>query len=223
MRRVRGRRSIALALTLLAAAPAAASADALTRVFGDYRADGRIDPCSHSAGALQEARGNIPNDIEQYAPDFPAALDSAIEARAAGACDRPARDTGTAPAAAAPPPPSGGTRAPAAPAPSAPPGSPPAPAPAARPAPGAAVRALPAADATRLRTGAEDAPAPVILLAAILGPLLLVAALLGLLRWLAWEPRWLRSTQHAVTEAGWRASGAWADFVDWTRPSRPAG
>lgn len=67
----------AIALLVLALAPAVARAD-FGSVFRDYQSDGAISTCSHSLGDLESARGNIPSDIEQYAPDFPAALDSAI-------------------------------------------------------------------------------------------------------------------------------------------------
>jgi hypothetical protein len=57
-------------------APAAAHADAFSDVFADYQKDGRIDPCAHSQSDLRAAKGKIPNDIEQYAPDFPQAPQS---------------------------------------------------------------------------------------------------------------------------------------------------
>jgi hypothetical protein len=39
-------------------------------------------------------------------------------------------------------------------------------------------------------------------------------------RWWAWEPRWLVRWRHAMGEAGWRASAAWAEFTDWLRLGR---
>ena len=72
------------ALTLLL--PATALADPFDDVFADYQKDGRIDPCAHSPKVLQQAKADIPNDIEQYAPDFPAELDEAMEARARANC-----------------------------------------------------------------------------------------------------------------------------------------
>ena len=39
-------------------------------------------------------------------------------------------------------------------------------------------------------------------------------------RWWAWEPRWLVRWRHAGAEAGWRASGSWAEFMDWVRLGR---
>src|SRR5919107_6155937 len=66
--------------------PGVAGADPFDDVFADYQKDGKIDACSHSPEELQKAKADIPNDIEQYAPDFPAALDAAMEERARG-CD----------------------------------------------------------------------------------------------------------------------------------------
>src|SRR3712207_9344696 len=85
--RVMLRRALTLAvLAGVLAAPAVAQADAFTDVFADYQEDGRIDPCAHSQADLRAAKGRIPNDIEQYAPDFPQALDEALEDRARSAC-----------------------------------------------------------------------------------------------------------------------------------------
>src|SRR3954465_166110 len=102
-------RSLLLAVLALAvAAPAAHAASGFDEVFRDYAKDGRIDACKHSAAELQRARDDVPPDIEQYAPDFPDALDRAIEARARGRCDKkskpapgpapPARPPGPVPA-----------------------------------------------------------------------------------------------------------------------------
>jgi hypothetical protein len=52
-------------LAVLATAPAAA---AQSKVFEDFRDDGRIDPCAYSKGELNRARGQLPPDIQQYAP-----------------------------------------------------------------------------------------------------------------------------------------------------------
>ena len=62
----------ALALPL-AAAPAA-RADAFDRIFKEYQSTGSINACHFSEADLKEAKGEVPNDIEAYAPDFPNAL-----------------------------------------------------------------------------------------------------------------------------------------------------
>src|SRR5438094_499055 len=76
------RRAVYLAAALLVfGAPAAWAGGGFDSVFADYTKDGHIDPCKHSAADLRRARADIPPDIEQYAPDFPEALDAALEAR----------------------------------------------------------------------------------------------------------------------------------------------
>lgn len=204
-----------LVAVLLLALPAAAAADAFDDVFADYQKDGRIDACRHSDKALREARAQIPNDIEQYAPDFPDALDEALERRARGDCpgvaakdpaagDQPGGAAGT------------GTTGQTTPAPPTTPGTAPAP-------PGTSEASANALDgaivnaASREADAGGDAPAPLLVLAVIGGLVALLALVWALLRWLAVEPRWLAGARHATAEAGWRTSAAWADFADWVR------
>ena len=215
---------IAVLLCLLAAAPAA-RAGAFTDIFGAYRKSGTVDACKWSAKQLANAKRQVPNDIDQYAPDFPNALDDAIQKRASGACAKtaagaPATST---PAGATPSQPTATTgvppgTTPAAPAP-APGTSAQAPQPtSANPAPAVADGAVLAA--SKSRSSDAGVPAPLVALA-VIGALMAIAALLyGLARWWAWEPRWLLRLRHAGAEAGWRASGSWAEFVDWLRLGR---
>jgi hypothetical protein len=103
--------------------------------------------------------------------------------------------------------------------PAAPPsGQAPQPAPTSSPAPAIADKAVLAASKTR----SSDAgiPAPLVALAVIGGLMALAALLYALARWWAWEPRWLVRWRHAGAEAGWRASGSWAEFMDWLRLGR---
>src|SRR4051812_48903188 len=72
---------------LVAAAAPVAYGSAFDKVLQDYKQDGKIDPCAHSAAVLQRAKKQIPNDVNQYAPNFETDLDRAIADRAAGACD----------------------------------------------------------------------------------------------------------------------------------------
>ncbi|MDQ3770323.1 MAG: hypothetical protein M3370_12730, partial [Actinomycetota bacterium] len=67
---------------------------------------------------------------------------------------------------------------------------------------------------------ATPAGAPVLLLAVLGGLLALGVLAWALARWWAFEPRWLLGTRHACTEAGYRASATWAEFLDWVRLGR---
>jgi hypothetical protein len=209
-------------LLALLVAPGAAQANAFKDIFGSYRKSGAVDACKWSAKQLADAKRQVAIDIDQYAPDFPNALDDALQKRASGAC---AKTTAAAPAtstpAGAPPasptattgvppgttPPAPGTSAAA-----------PQPAPTSKPAPAVADNAILAA--SKSRHSDAGIPAPLVALA-IIGALMALAALLyGLARWWAWEPHWLVRWRHAGAEAGWRASGSWAEFMDWVRLGR---
>jgi hypothetical protein len=212
---------IAVLLALLAAAPAA-QANAFKDIFGAYRTTGTVNACKWSAKQLADAKRQVPNDIDQYAPDFPAALDDAIQKRASGACSKsaaaaPATST---PAATPPAQPTATTGVPPGTTPAAPTAGAqaPQPAPASQPAPAVADNAVLAA--SKSRSSDAGIPAPLVALA-IIGALMALAALLyGLARWWAWEPHWLVRWRHAGAEAGWRASGSWAEFMDWVRLGR---
>ncbi len=208
----------ALALGLVAAP--AAQADAFDRIFHEYQKTGKVDPCKHSQKDLEKAQGQVPNDIEAYAPDFPNALQAAAEQRASGACAKGQKSApATAPAAAgtapAGTPPAAGGAAPAVPGATGTPGPTPDP----QPAAAAADKAI-ANAANAERASDAGAPAPVVALG-VLGALLALAGLgYGLSRWLAWDPSWAGSARHAVGEAGWRASATWSEFTDWLRLGR---
>ena len=102
---------------LVLAAPASAGS-AFNTLFGAYRQTGTVAPCKYSAAELQSAQSQVPPDITQYAPDFPAALQAALQARARGVCGGGAHAGGSAlptaskPSAPAPPSPAGVTPAP---------------------------------------------------------------------------------------------------------------
>jgi hypothetical protein len=204
--------TIAVAVASLAA-PAAAQANAFDKIFHDYQKTGKIDPCKYSQGDLQQAQSQVPNDVEAYAPDFPNALQAALEARAGGGCNAAKQS----PAPAVTP----TTPAPTAPAPPAVPGATttPAPAPDPSPAPAAADQAI-ARTAGAARDSDAGVPAPVVALAVIGGLLALGGLGYGLAHWLAWDPRWARRSRHALAEAGWRAGNTWSEFADWVRLGR---
>jgi hypothetical protein len=204
-------------------APAAAHAAAFDDVFADYQKDARLTPCDHTAAELRSAKGDVPNDIEQYAPDFPDALDKALEDRARTGCGAVADATTATGAAASPPGPAATTPAPVATTElqaagatttvPQPPGS-------AEPAPAASDGAIVNAAAQSPDRGADETPAPLVALA-VLGAFVLLGLLAwALARFFAWDPAWLAGSRHAVQEAGWRVGGLWDDFTDWLRPGR---
>jgi hypothetical protein len=206
------RRLLAALVATVALLPAGvAAADPFDDVFADYQKDGEIDACAHSEAELSEAKRDIPNDIDQYAPEFPSRLDAAIGQRESGTCaggsTAPSTTPAPAPGATVP-----GTTEPA-PATTAPAQTAPAPT---TTQPGTTTgAATPARDDD---DGDDDAALVALIVA---GGLLLLGALVwALFRFFAWEPRWLLGARHAVGEAGWRASGAWADFTDWLRSRR---
>lgn len=209
----------AVALALVAAP--AAYGDAFEDIFRDYQRDGQIDACRYSEQDLKDAKGQVPNDIEAYAPDFPAALEAAAERRAGGGCRKPpAVAAQTTPATAAPgattPTPPAGAGTPAASATAT--GTP---SPQADPQPAKAVADDAIARAAQTtRSSDAGTPAALVLLAAM-GALLALGGLgYAAGRWLAWDPAWARGSRHAMGEAGWRASATWAEFADWVRIGR---
>jgi hypothetical protein len=213
--------AVAVALTAAPTAPA----DSFQKIFLDYQRTGRVDGCKYSAREIAAAQRQVPNDIEQYAPDFPAALQAAAEQRASGRCRKgaqtaapvPPTTAAPPPAAPQPPPAPGQARAPAAAPP--PPPAPPTPQPTPDPvvAPVAADNAIP----TAVRQSADVEPPAALLALAILGGLLGIFALAwGTARWWAWEPPWAARAHHAGAEAGWRAGAVWDEFSDWVRSGR---
>jgi hypothetical protein len=76
----------ALAAVSLAFAGPALAASPFNTLFHEYQSTGGIKACKHSTAELQAAENQVPPDITQYAPDFPAALQAALETRAHGGC-----------------------------------------------------------------------------------------------------------------------------------------
>jgi hypothetical protein len=69
-------------------------------------------------------------------------------------------------------------------------------------------------------SGGEHISTLAIVIAAA-GALLVLASLAwGLARRRALEPRWWLTLRHAIAEAGYRSSAAWAEFKDWLRIGR---
>ena len=214
-----------LALILLPASVALADS-AFDQVLKDYQSDGQIDQCAHSEQSLRDAQHQIPNDIEQYAPDFPDALSAALRQRAAGTCDKTSSGSGTSTTASASPggsggssaPSSGGSSAKSAPTPAGKPtaGAPPAPPPVAKAAGGTLAASIPAsASASEAGT-----PLPIILLAILGGLLLVIGLVVWLARFMGWGlDRWAPAL-HTIREAGYRSENAISEFADWARRGR---
>jgi hypothetical protein len=199
---------------------AAALGNAFSQVYNSYRKTGRVAPCTFSETVLNQAKAQVPPDIDQYAPDFPAALDAALQARAQGACGKGAGRAATAAPVvptATPPPAAGASAAPAA---------------ATAPAAGAATTPVPATAATaatapsalavagHARGGGGGAPAAIIALAVLAGLLAVATGIWGLARLRGWDPPWVQYLSHAVSEAGVHAEATWAEFSDWVRLGR---
>ena len=164
---------------LLAASPSALADSALEQ----YQRTGRIDPCTASTG------GGIPNDVEQYAPDY---LQALKDAQRRG-CDRgvsPTRPTETKNGL---PVTSGGAL---------PPGSTYVPKPPAPPKTfrdDKVVKHLPLASGRDVTT-----PAPVIVLAVMALLALVGGALVGTSRYMGWGLDRLEPIRHAFGELGFR-------------------
>jgi outer membrane biosynthesis protein TonB len=209
------------------------------RVYRDYRRDGRIDNCDHSRKALKRTLQSISDEFDADFPDFREAVKAAIKDWDKKRCEEqraqptptatpvptstPAPPPVTTPAPPPPPPSSGSIGPITTPKPSKTP-KPPSesditpPAPTATPTP--TPTATPPAEAQLVvtRPHPEDANLTVPLA-------LLLAALLGLLAAggtaiYARRTGRLAGWGHSWREAGYRATGAWADFSDWLHLGR---
>jgi hypothetical protein len=229
----------------LAAAPAAQAATAFEEVLKDYKGDANINPCKHSEETLSKAAGQVPNDIEQYAPDFPEALGNAIAARAQGACD--GKDAGGADEGSGGGGSSGsggssggggsgsggssgsgsGSAGSGGGGAATPPGGSPgaAPPPLATPAPPpSGVSNAPSSKQvpvpTRPASSKSIPPVPIALLVILAGLLLLGGLLFLVTRWLGLDGHRIAGARHTWGEAGYRTGATWADFRDWLRVGR---
>ncbi len=240
MRRIRPFLLLAALVFAVSVAPANAAVTAnLKKVLDAYIAKQSVPPCQFTTSQLNDALKNVTRDLRQYQPDFEDAVRTAIEQRSAGACDKKSTQTESStntpatgggsdsnsntPAAGATPSTGGSepsTPATSAPAGAAPAGATPQPDPAVNPAPAVADDAIPAAATGAPIDGADDAPAPLLVLALMMGLLLVLGALWAAVHWAGFDPPWLQRWRHASHEAGWRASAAWSEFTDWVRLGR---
>jgi hypothetical protein len=226
--------AVLAALAILALGPAAAlAADELPEdvqsVVDDFRADGEITPCKHTVQALERTSQLNPSDIAQYSPDFPAAVQAALEERKRDDCGKATATAtagaGAAPGATASPPPGTGAAAPAAPAatgsatPQATPSATPQPTPTAT-APPATPAATPAEPTYTTVAHNDSVPIGLWILFGLLALSLLAWMVLALLGRTGWGEERLAGPRHAWAEARYRADGVWSDFTDWLRLGR---
>jgi outer membrane biosynthesis protein TonB len=239
--------ALALAVALPAVASAALSRPA-QRVYDDYRSDAAIVVCDHTVADYRRTLREITPAIEEESPAFRPAVEAALQDRREGkkGCkEGPTGGSGSSGGGGASTGISkGGSVSPpkAVVPPVQPPAKPPKVVPA-KPAPVAPAKPAPTAQATPAPTVAppppvaSSAPAPAkeavlvdrphegtpagLLIALGLLALALVCALLALVagRFGLGGER-LAGARHAWGEAAYRATGTWADFVDWVRLGR---
>jgi hypothetical protein len=201
------------ALGLAFAAPALA-ASPFNTLFHEYQSTGAIKACKHSTAELQAAENQVPPDITQYAPDFPAALQAALETRAHGGCGAAGAAVGSQTSGT-------GSATPGASGPAAPVVSGTAPGP--TPAPiGSPAVASPIAQAASHAGGggASSAPAPLIALAVLMIVLALAAVWWTVTTVRGTETARMSSAGHALGEVRLRAGGTLREFADWLRLGR---
>jgi hypothetical protein len=210
--------ALAVALTLLPAAPARADR-AYDKVAEAYaRAGGHLDPCAFSQAELEAAVRGIPPNIRNVVPALRAAMMEGIVAHERGDCRgvKPEEGTtggatpGKVPPTTTPPvttPPVTTQTAPVAPAATTPTTVAPAPA-ATQPV------AAPTQPHERDRT-------PLVIALIALGAVVLATLLAwGLARMRGWDPAWASRMRHGWGEAGFRTTSTWSEFTDWLRLGR---
>ena len=239
---------LAVALALLAAAPAARAAQDnwpadVQKVYDDYRMDGVISVCDHTQATLENTRDTIKPDFDRDYPDFREAVEAGIDEHKSGGCggdsSTGSSGGGTPPAATSTPDAGTGTTAP--PAATATPdtgsgtGTESGTLPDASPTP-----TVPPEDAIPPQTGATPVPTvPPAAPAATPTPaeativhaghrsltlpiLVLAIALIGAvaLALSALLAKRNPRVRQAWREAAFRTRGTWADFSDWLRLGR---
>jgi len=191
------------------AVPAVASANDFQNVYREYKRTGTIKACRFSDRQLGNAEKQTPPDVEQYAPSFLDALQSARERN--GDCGKKAAAPAPAPTPTTPAPtPSTPTPAPPATTQAAPPPAPTVPA---QPAV-AGVPSPPIKNATK----DDSAPVAVWLIALLAAVLLLSAVFAGLAWWFGWSAeRFMRPWKASWDDFGGRAADLGGEFRDWLR------
>jgi hypothetical protein len=209
---------VASLLAIALALPATAFANDFQDVYREYKRTGTIKPCRFSDKQLAGAEKQTPPDVEQYAPSFLDALQTARERNA---------DCGKKPAAA--PAPSSQPTTPAAPAPTAstptpaPPPTTAATSPAVSPPPAPTVPVQPAVTGVPsppIEHAAKDDTAPgAVWLMALLGALVVLCAVFaGTAWWFGWSAeRFTRPWRASWDDFGARMTDLGVEFRDWIR------
>jgi hypothetical protein len=195
---------------LVTAAPASA-ASAFDTLYHAYQNTGTIASCKYSVAELQSAENGVPPDLQQYAPDFAAALQAALQARARGVCGGAGNKATVAP------PSSGAATTPKGPAPPSAAGVTPSPPPSTAAGPSPIVTA--AADAPS-GGGSGTGRVALIVVAALMAALAAAAVWWTVAVLRGREPAWAGSAGHALGEVRLRAGGALREFADWIRLGR---
>ncbi|HWH10423.1 MAG TPA: hypothetical protein VG165_04800 [Solirubrobacteraceae bacterium] len=201
---------VALLLGGLAIAAPASAASAFTTLFNAYRQTGAIASCKYSVAQLQSAESEVPPDIAQYAPDFPAALQAALQARARGVCGGSGSASATAPK-------SGAASKPKGPAPPSPAGVTPSPS---RSVAAGASPIAAAAAAAPTGGGSGTGKVALIVVAALMAALAAAAVWWTVAVLRGRDPAWMGPAGHALGEVRLRAGGALREFADWIRLGR---
>jgi hypothetical protein len=239
---------LSVALALIAALPALAGA-ALTRdaqrVYDDYRSDGAISPCRHTADVYRTTLKEITPGVEEESPAFRPAVEASLEAREHEMCGEPtdgggsgsttspassgssasggavtAGDPGAVPSSPAA---DGGAAAAdgepgAAPAP--PTGGTPAQPVEPAPAPAPATPPAAAAEQVLVNRPYHGTPTGLVIASVLVGLALLALLAAAAAGRYGWGDERLAGARHAWGEAAYRAGGTWGDFLDWVRLGR---
>jgi hypothetical protein len=201
---------LAIVLALALAGSALAAASILEAIAGAYSANGGTIPaCEFTSSELAAAEGQAGGAGQEYAADLLAAIQRALAAQASGACNKATpttpTTTTTAPAVVAPPP-------------SAPPPILKPPVPPKAGAPSLSPARVPVRSISSSSGAGLPAPLWILFVAVVL--VAVCGAVAVAIRLVGWDPPALARGRHSWAEAGYRMSGAWADFADWARPSR---
>jgi hypothetical protein len=212
------RTATGVAVLLTLALPASAAANDFQNVYREYKRTSTIKPCRFSDKQLANAEKQTPPDVEQYAPSF---LDALQSAREGGADCGKRQATTPAPTpttpSAAPPTPSTPTAVPqpttATPVPTTPAAAPPAPTVPAQPQ----VAGVPSPPINKAKKD-DSAPVAVWILAA-LGALALLSALFAALAWwFGWSgDRFTRPWRASWDDFGGRFSDVGSELREWIR------